>query len=70
KALEHVLWIWRAEVGSSGRGYRIIGTTQGGSFRIPPDISDSYPVGLHIRIFAMNGLGKVYSLDRNFMLDK
>jgi hypothetical protein len=70
KALEHVSWLWRAEVGSSGRGYRIIGTTQGGSFRLPPDISDKYPAGLHIRIFAMNGLGKVYSIDRNFMLNK
>ena len=70
KALEHISWIWRAEVGSSGRGYRIIGTTQGGSFRIPSGISDSYPVGLHIRIFAMNGLGKVYSMDRNYMLNK
>ncbi|HVY92258.1 MAG TPA: DUF5060 domain-containing protein [Bryobacteraceae bacterium] len=70
KALEHISWLWTAEVGASGRGYRVIGTTQGGAFRLPPDMSDNYPAGLHIRIFAMNGLGKVYSLDRNYELRK
>jgi hypothetical protein len=70
KALEHMTWLWRAEVGASGRGYRVIGTTAGGSFRIPSDISDEYPAGLHIRIFAMNGLGKVYSIDRNYILNQ
>lgn len=70
KALQHVMWLWTAEAGTSGRGYRVLGTTEGGTFRIPSDIAAEYPTGMHLRIFAMNGLGKVYSMDRNFMLTK
>ncbi len=70
KALQHMTWVWTGEVTASGHGYRVIATGPTGTFRIPENIAETYPAGLHIRLYAMNGLGKVYSLDRNYTLVK
>jgi hypothetical protein len=70
KALRHMTWLWTGEVTASGHGYRVIGTGAGGTFSIPANIAEDYPAGLHVRLYAMNGLGKVYSLDRNYTLTK
>ncbi len=70
KALQHMTWLWTGEVTASGHGYRIIATGASGTFRIPANIAEDYPAGLHVRLYAMNGLGKVYSLDRNYTLTK
>ncbi len=70
KALQHMTWVWTGEVTASGHGYRVIATGATGTFRIPENIAETYPAGLHIRLYAMNGLGKVYSLDRNYTLAK
>jgi hypothetical protein len=68
KALQHMTWLWTGEVTVSGRGYRILGTGLDGTFRIPAGIAESYPASLHVRLYGMNGLGKVYTLDRNYTL--
>jgi len=70
KALQHMSWLWTGEVTVSGRGYRVIATGAGGTFRIPANITDDYPSALHVRLYAINGLGKVYTLDRNYTLTK
>ena len=70
KALQHMSWLWTGEVTVSGHGYRVIGTGANGTFRIPANIAAEYPAALHVRLYGMNGLGKVYSLDRNFTLTK
>ena len=70
KALQHMTWLWTGEVGASGHGYRVIATGASGTFQIPANIGVDYPAGLHVRLYAMNGLGKVYSLDRNYTLTK
>ena len=68
KALQHMTWLWTGEVTVSGRGYRVIATSAEGTFRIPANIAESYPAALHVKLYGMNGLGKVYTLDRNFTL--
>lgn len=70
KALQHMVWEWTGEVTASGHGYRVIATGADGTFRIPANIAAEYPAALHVRLYGMNGLGKVYSLDRNYTLTK
>lgn len=70
KALQHMSWLWTGEVAVSNRGYRVIATGATGTFRIPANIAAEYPAGFHVRLYAMNGLGKVYVLDRNYTLTK
>jgi hypothetical protein len=70
KALQRMMYEWTAEVTVDGRSYRVIGAGANGTLRIPPNIAHNYPAALHIRILGMNGLGKVYALDRNYTLTK
>jgi hypothetical protein len=70
KALEHMSWLWTGEVTAAGRGYRVIATGADGTFHIPANIAAEYPAALHVRLYGMNGLGKVYTLDRNYSLTK
>jgi hypothetical protein len=74
KALRYMMYEWTGEVTVDNRSYRVVGTGAGtpgkDSFRIPANIARNYPAALHIRILGMNGLGKVYALDRNYTLTK
>jgi hypothetical protein len=70
KALQHMTYVWTGEVTADNRSYRVIGTGANGAFTIPPNITREFPAALHVRITAMNGLGKVYVLDRNYTLTK
>jgi len=47
----------------------VIGIGPNGTFHIPGNIARDYPAALHVRITGMNGLGKVYTLDRNYTLN-
>ncbi|MGD1069166.1 MAG: DUF5060 domain-containing protein [Bryobacteraceae bacterium] len=70
KALRSMMYEWTGEVTVSERSYRVIGTGPEGTFDIPTGIAADYPASLHIRVTAMNGLGKVYIVDRNYTLNK
>jgi hypothetical protein len=70
KALEHMLYEWTGEVTVDGRLFRVIGTGASGTFRIPSNIARNYPAALHVKVLGINGLGKVYTLDRNYTLNK
>lgn len=70
KVLQKMMYEWIGEVSVSGRSYRVLGTGADGTFRIPPQIAAEYPAALHVRLYGMNGLGKVYVLDRNYTLNK
>ncbi len=70
KALRAMMYEWTGEVTVSERSYRVIGTGPEGTFNIPADIAADYPAALHLKVTAMNGLGKVYIVDRNYTLNK
>jgi hypothetical protein len=70
KALQHMMYEWTGEVTVGNRSYRIIGTGPTGTFRIPANIAQDYPAALHVKVLGMNGLGKVYTLDRNYTLTR
>jgi hypothetical protein len=61
---------WTGEVAVDERSYRVIGTCAEGTFDIPANIAANYPAALHIKLSAINALGKVYVLDRNYTLTK
>jgi hypothetical protein len=68
KALQHMLYEWTGEVTVDGRLSRVIGTGANGTLQIPPNIALRYPAALHVKVTGINGLGKVYTLDRNYTL--
>jgi Domain of unknown function (DUF5060)/Putative collagen-binding domain of a collagenase len=70
KALKNMLYEWTGEVTLDGRGPRVIATGSGGTFHIPANIARDFPAGLHVKVTAVNGLGKAYTLDRNYTLNK
>ncbi len=70
KALRKMTYQWTGEVTVSGHGYRVIGVGASGTFQIPESIASEYPAALHVKLTGINGLGKVYVLDRNYVLKK
>jgi hypothetical protein len=70
KALDNMSYEWTGEVTASERGARVIATGASGTLRIPANIAADYPASLHIRLTAVNGLGKAYVLDRNYNLTR
>jgi hypothetical protein len=70
KALQNMAYEWTGEVTAGERSYRVIGTGAAGTFTIPANIAPDYPAALHIKLVGMNGLGKVYILDRNYTLTR
>jgi hypothetical protein len=70
KALQNMSYEWTGEVTAGERSYRVIGTGASGTFTIPANIAPNYPAALHVKLVGMNGLGKVYILDRNYTLTR
>ncbi len=66
KASRNMLYLWTGEVTLDEESYRVLGTGAEGTFRIPPEIVRHFPATLHVRVYGLNGLGKLYSLDQNY----
>jgi len=64
KASKAMLYLWTVEATANGRGYRVLGDAPDGQFRIPEGVAAQYPAVLHLRLYGINGNGKVYALDR------
>jgi hypothetical protein len=64
KASRAMLYLWTVEATAATQGYRVIGTTQSGTFTIPKSLANSYPAVVNLRLYGINGNGKVYALDR------
>ena len=50
-------------VAADGQGYRVLSTSQSGSFGLPPDLALQFPAIMHLRLYGMNANGKVYEVD-------
>ncbi|HVX66584.1 MAG TPA: DUF5060 domain-containing protein [Bryobacteraceae bacterium] len=70
RATRSMMWLWTGEVAAEQQGYRVLGTDAAGTFRIPGNLSTTYPVPLAVRLYGMNAHGKVYSLIRVYQLTK
>ena len=63
RATRTMLWVWTGEASGQGQGYRVLATSQQGTFPLPADLAREYPAVMHLRLYGMNALGKVYELD-------
>jgi hypothetical protein len=70
RATRSMMWMWTGEVAADGQGYRVLGTGQTGTFAAPATLAKNYPAVLNLRMYAMNGNGKVYALDRALQLNR
>ncbi|MEO7651316.1 MAG: DUF5060 domain-containing protein [Bryobacteraceae bacterium] len=68
RASKQMKYVWTGEVAADGQGYRVIGTGAGGTFQIPRDVATKFPAVLHLRLTGLNGVGKLYSVDRIYKL--
>ncbi|HLI84664.1 MAG TPA: DUF5060 domain-containing protein [Bryobacteraceae bacterium] len=70
RATRSMMWMWTGEVAADGQGYRVLGTGQTGTFAAPATLAKNYPAVVNLRLYAMNGNGKVYALDRVLQLNR
>lgn len=68
KAAKVIRFVWTAEVTAEGMHYSIVGTGREGQLQIPPGIAKRFPASLHLRLEGLNGVGKLYSIDRTYQL--
>ncbi len=68
KAAKAMRFVWTAEVTAEGHRYSIVGTGREGQLQIPATIAKRFPASLHLRVEGLNGVGKLYVIDRNYQL--
>lgn len=64
RAAKSMQYVWTVEATNDTRGYRVIGTAPSGTFTIPKRLTGTYPAVVNLRLYGINGNGKVYALDR------
>jgi hypothetical protein len=63
RATRSIMWLWTGEASGQGQGYRVLATSQKGTFTLPPDLAATFPAVMHLRLYGMNANGKVYEVD-------
>jgi len=65
KAMQFVLL---GEVVRDAQGLRVLATGKEGTFTISPSLAKKYPATLSLRVYGLNGAGKLYAQDSLFQL--
>lgn len=68
RASKKMLWLWTVEVHTDQQGFRMLGSGQEGDFRISRGTAKRFPATMHLRLHGLNGVGKLYALDRIYQL--
>ena len=63
KASKAMLYLLTGEVVRDAQGARVLATGKDGTFTIPPSILKQYPGTMVLRIYGLNGVGKLYQAD-------
>ncbi len=66
-AAKRMLWLWTGEVAGSGRGSRVLGTTQSGRFPVPDRLASRYPATLSVRVTGLDGAGRLFEAFRPYV---
>jgi len=69
KATKAMRFVWTAEVTADGQRYSVVGTGLKGQLQIPASIAKRFPASLHLRVEGLNGVGKLYMVDRTYQLN-
>jgi len=70
RATRSMMWLWIGEVPADGQGYRVLATGQQGSLKVPAGVARDFPVVMSLRLYGMNGNGKVYALDKAYQVTR
>jgi hypothetical protein len=70
RGTRNMLWLWTCEVTEGRQGYRVLGTTQQGTFYPPAGLITEYPANLLLRVYGINGYGTVYMSPKGFGLNR
>jgi len=68
KATRSAFFEWTLEQPGGSEGFRVVGTGSGGTFTIPRNILDKTTGVVSLRVNAVNGLGKAYTLYKVYRL--
>lgn len=69
RASRKMLYLWTGEVAVDGQGYRVLATGAESPLKIPASIIKKYPATMSLRLYGLNGVGKLYSLDKIVAID-
>ena len=70
RATRTMMWLWTGEASGQGQGYRVLATSQKATVPLPPDLAETLPAVMHLRLYGMNANGKVYEVDAGAGLNK
>jgi hypothetical protein len=68
RATRFVQYLWWGEVVAGGQGMRLLGIGSSGTLQIPPELSTGAEGSLHLRLEAINAVGKAYEIDKVYRL--
>lgn len=63
-------YLIKGDVAAGRQGFRYYASGEKGTFTVPPEVFESGPTTLMLRVFALNAPGKVYALDYVFQVTK
>jgi hypothetical protein len=63
RGTRYMMWVWTGDASAGAQGYRVLATSQNATVALPPDLTATYPATMHLRLYGMNSLGKVYEVD-------
>ena len=70
RSAKQMQWMWTAEVAGAGKTMRVLGDTQFGKFKIPPNLADIYPATLSVRLMGIDGAGRLYEAFKAYRLER
>jgi hypothetical protein len=70
RATRAMMFVWSCEVVADGRGARVLGTGSAATFVLPASVAADFPAVLSVHLTALNALGKAYTTDRVYQLNK
>lgn len=69
RASRQMQYAWWGEVVASGQGLRLLALGSKGTLSIPSELKTALGATLHLRLLAINALGKAYELNRVYRLN-
>ena len=68
RGTRRMMYLWTGEAPVEGRGYRVIGSGEQGTFRLRAGIAKNLPAVMNVRVYGLNANGKLYFMDRIYRL--
>ena len=70
RATRSMMYLWTGEVTADHQGYRVLGAGAQGTMQPTSQLAVNFPAILLLRVYGMNGNGKVYLLTKAVQLNR